>query len=241
MREPSEFKEPAHSCSACMESGSWAYLLSCGMEPETRENILSQVGNDVHSLKKLRAGNSLSRKIVDDKLIRLMRDIKNDLYAVQAVIPNPFAPYEPVYTEDDLSSPKKARDAAASWVTLLCFANLRSRQSYYTLASIDDANGKSFMHWISATLFGKCATRGSAGSRCFRPLAQMMQEGSWRPGPEPWVPTREAWIDAVAEKLMAAFSTHPRAQERCQSIKTMIQHAVYMVPEKAARDSLLLG
>ena len=210
-------------------------------------NILLHVNNNVHTLQCLRAVNRGFREAVDTRVMKLITTIRT--HPSHSTPPD----VEVDVTEDQVATTEQAGLTGADWVLLGCVAEKRWRQQFntekYTIfrASTCDMQGKSFMHYWTATICGKYAG-GGAYPTGFKKMASKMlmrdsvkcptklqarhaqvtgQTHKSRLTHEKYARVRDAWIEVMMKKLKHGIPAHCDKEHTMAKQKMLLEHAMY--------------
>ena len=180
-------------------------------------HILPHVSNNVYDLQRLRAVNRGFRDVVDTRVMKLVETIRE--HTSQSTPPD----VEIDVTEDEVATTEKAAMTGADWILLGCVAEKRWRQQLNTekykifRASTCDMQGKSFMHYWTATICGKYAG-GGAYPTGFKMMVNkmLMRDNDSRSIRSSYMKqiyltyarVRNAWIEIMMEKLKHDIPAH---------------------------------
>ena len=125
-------------------------------------------------------------------------------------------------SESDMETIEKARITGADWVLLACVAEKRSREKKDgPRPHLADVYGKTFLHYITATLCGKMSLTTTHPQK-LRALTEAMR---LRFSLNCLVCIRDEWIVLMIKKLAQGLPSDVTTVW----MKTMLQHALYVV------------
>ena len=179
-------------------------------------HVLQHTVNDVYNLQRLRAVNKGFRETMDARVMAIVQTIQQHESRCTPPDVNVHV------SESDIETTEKARVTGADWVLLACVAEKRSRaKKNGPPPSIADVYGKTFLHYITATLCGKMSLtathpqklRGLTEAMCLRYSQNCM------------VCIRDEWIALMIKKLAQGLPSDVTTVW----MKTMLEHALYVV------------